>query len=356
MKLPVLKTLPLISILILSISVAGIADESDDAYRREPLRGLMGVQVVVEEIGRDLKNAGISEDAIKTKVELRLRTSGIRVLSEEERQATLGRPYLYVNVTSIVGDRDSDGDPLMFACSIDVSLSEDCTLLRFPLSQSAETWECRGVGVVGSQKARGVYDLVLEYVDGFCNDYLAANPKEAKYTTAQPSTQPNNRNVLDILKAMQKDLETQPSTQPSTQPQNSSRPSSDGTPNDTTPKKERKKHPAPARSDAESSVPSSVSQVAVIAPSVSTRMEATAIVKEMQLIEVGMKDADGILAVVRSPLHDPLMVSYDRIAELQDDAESQLNINGRHYHIYLYAISSDRSVFQMSHTHRTADD
>jgi hypothetical protein len=78
--------------------------------------------------------------------------------------------------------------------------------------------------------------------------------------------------------------------------------------------------------------------VAVIAPSVSTRMEAGSILARLGRHETALRDASGILVVVRSMLFNPLSSSYDSIKELQEAAESQLNISGENFHIYIYSL------------------
>jgi hypothetical protein len=96
--------------------------------------------------------------------------------------------------------------------------------------------------------------------------------------------------------------------------------------------------------------------VAVIAPSVSTRMEARAVLARLRWHETTLREAQGILVVVRSMLFNPLSSSYDSIKELQEDAEGQLNISGESFHIYIYRINSDLSVDQVKHTSYKADD
>jgi hypothetical protein len=96
--------------------------------------------------------------------------------------------------------------------------------------------------------------------------------------------------------------------------------------------------------------------VAVIAPSVSTRMEARAVLARLGWYETSLRDAQGILVVVRSMLFNPLSLSYDSIRELQDDADMQVNISGENFHIYIYNINSDLSVDQLKHTSYGADD
>jgi hypothetical protein len=72
--------------------------------------------------------------------------------------------------------------------------------------------------------------------------------------------------------------------------------------------------------------------------------------------ETNLRDASGILVVVRSMLFNPLSSSYDSIKELQEAAESQLNISGESFHIYIYSISPDLGVTQVKHTSYKAED
>jgi hypothetical protein len=101
---------------------------------------------------------------------------------------------------------------------------------------------------------------------------------------------------------------------------------------------------------------SEASEVAVIAPSVSTRMEARAILARLGWHETTLRDASGILVVVRSMLFNPLSWSYESIKDLQEAAEFQLNISGENFHIYIYSITPDLGVTQVKHTSYKADD
>ena len=96
--------------------------------------------------------------------------------------------------------------------------------------------------------------------------------------------------------------------------------------------------------------------VAVIAPSVSTRMEARAILARVGWHETTLRDASGILVVVRSMLFNPLSSSYESIKELQDAAEHQLNISGENFHVYVYSVTPDLGVTQIQHTSYKAQD
>ncbi len=89
--------------------------------------------------------------------------------------------------------------------------------------------------------------------------------------------------------------------------------------------------------------------VAVIAPSVSTSMKAREICAQLRKKEVAFRYAEAILVVVRSSLFNPLQNGYDSVCELQRDADSQLNIAGPKYHVYLYSMDDTLRVIQTSH-------
>ncbi len=97
--------------------------------------------------------------------------------------------------------------------------------------------------------------------------------------------------------------------------------------------------------------------VAVIAHSISTRMEARQVLMRKGWTETtNLRQADGILVVCRSGLNWPLNSSYPSIKELDDDADSQLNISGSNFHIYVYRINDDLSVDEDKHIHYPAND
>lgn len=97
--------------------------------------------------------------------------------------------------------------------------------------------------------------------------------------------------------------------------------------------------------------------VAVIAHSISTRMEAREVLRRQGWTETtNLRQADAILVVCRSGLNWPLNSSYRSIKELNDDADSQLNIGGSNFHIYVYRINDNLSVDEVKHIHYPASE
>lgn len=97
-------------------------------------------------------------------------------------------------------------------------------------------------------------------------------------------------------------------------------------------------------------------ELAVIAHSISTRIEAREVLRRQKWAEsTNILQADGILVVCRSGLSWPLNSSYDSVKDLDEDADSQLNISGSNFHIYIYTINNDLSVVEIKHIHYPAD-
>lgn len=89
--------------------------------------------------------------------------------------------------------------------------------------------------------------------------------------------------------------------------------------------------------------------VAVIAPSVSTSMKARELRTQAKLKEVSLRHAEKILVVVRSSFFNPLKDTYDSAGELRQDADSQLNIAGPKFHVYMYSMDDNLRVTRTSH-------
>ena len=96
--------------------------------------------------------------------------------------------------------------------------------------------------------------------------------------------------------------------------------------------------------------------VVVVAHSVSTSVEARKVLSRQGWTETtNLRQADGIVVVCRSGLNWPLSDSYRSYKELNDDAESQLNISVSNFHIYVYKLNGNMSVEKIDHRKYPAD-
>ena len=157
----------LMTLICLDLSVAQTRDQ-----QRDSLRGLQGVEVVIESLRPDAQADGLSQEAIRTAVELILRSKGIRVLTRSESLSTPATPYLYVKVSTY--NHSSD----LYAYAVTVDVMQKVSLAQRPQQMmSATTWEKGAVGTTGHSNIRMVIDSVESKVKEFANDFLAANPR-----------------------------------------------------------------------------------------------------------------------------------------------------------------------------------
>jgi len=141
---------------------------------RESFRGLPGVAVVIEGLDPAASGDGLSEDEIRTAVELILRSSGIRILSQTERTRFPAGPYLYVAVNTF---KNKLG---FYAYSASSQLSQVVELLSpgWKKQVYAVTWSRTMVGTVGQDKLRMIISVAIEpLVKEFANDFLTVNPR-----------------------------------------------------------------------------------------------------------------------------------------------------------------------------------
>jgi hypothetical protein len=157
----------LMTLICLDLSVAQTRDQ-----QRDSLRGLKGVEVVIESLRPDAQADGLSQEAIRTAVELILRSKGIQVLTRSESLSTPATPYLYVKVSTY--NHSSD----LYAYAVTVEVMQKVSLAQRPQQMmSATTWEQGAVGTTGHSNIRMVIDSVESKVKEFANDFLAANPR-----------------------------------------------------------------------------------------------------------------------------------------------------------------------------------
>lgn len=150
------------------------AGQAADAEERESLRGLAGVAVVIEKLDPDARADGLSEEAIRTAVELILRSSGIRVFTFQEIAETFSLPlsFLYMNVGTLKVKS-------MYALNVNLWFNQQVSLVHRPQrTMLATTWHAAGVGIVGKDNLSKIIPVNIEpRVKEFANDFLAVNPR-----------------------------------------------------------------------------------------------------------------------------------------------------------------------------------
>ena len=140
--------------------------------QRETLRDLKGLAVSVL-IDADFALQGLTQDNLQTSVELRLRRSGMHVLTTQEASQLAGNPVLYVNVSLLKST-------LLYVYSVGVQLQQQVSLKRLPSVEShTQTWQTSLLGFVTSigDPSAKMQQSIDNLVDRFINDYRAVNLK-----------------------------------------------------------------------------------------------------------------------------------------------------------------------------------
>ena len=151
------------------LSHAATAAASDSQIERATLAGLTPISVVVEGLSPIAEKSGLTNAALESDVEKRIKQAGISVTSDADA-------YLYVHVT--VADPGA-GLPLPYL--VEVTLMQEVTLprgvkTRTPLQ--VPTWWVNRLGLADSGRLRAaVNDRVTEFVDQFISAYRSVNPK-----------------------------------------------------------------------------------------------------------------------------------------------------------------------------------
>jgi hypothetical protein len=144
------------------------------ADKRDTLRGLSEVSVLIEYLPDDVEREGLNREHLKRDIEVRLRQAGLRVLTILEIANSPGAPYLYVAVYPITGPSVN-----LNAYAIGLTLKQLVQLSRNPTTEFfATTWE--GPAPPSSLSAPRVLDIrtrISDAVGRFIIDYQAANQK-----------------------------------------------------------------------------------------------------------------------------------------------------------------------------------
>jgi hypothetical protein len=143
------------------------------------LKGLEGVEVLVEEVKAELEEFNLTAIQIQTDVEAKLREAEIKILSKEENEKIqpLRKPYLYVKIKS----HRLPWKRLVVAYSIEIALKQLAILPAQPNSSRkpffVPTWYKSIVGAAVPKDFPEIREGVHQLMDKFIKAYQAANPK-----------------------------------------------------------------------------------------------------------------------------------------------------------------------------------
>jgi hypothetical protein len=138
----------------------------DAALDRATLRGLTAVNVVVDKLDPQLQGAGISADAVRARLEDRLRAANIAIDPKRPE-------FVAVKMTGVRANRGP------FAVAVTLGAYQPVTLARDAKIRTAtETWEVQTVLLADSKQLyRAAMDSIDELAAGFVTAYRSVNPK-----------------------------------------------------------------------------------------------------------------------------------------------------------------------------------
>jgi len=154
--------------LTLFISAATVLAIGDDKYSQPSLKGLKKLTVVVQiekPVADDFKTVGLTEERIRTGIELRLREASIDVVYAESLPSDT--PVFHVEVN---GSKRNDKT---FSFLIEVELWQKANLKRNPqIEVIAATWSA---GVFGLGSASNIASDVMGWVNGMMDTFIKAH-------------------------------------------------------------------------------------------------------------------------------------------------------------------------------------
>lgn len=144
------------------------------ADKRDTLRGLKEVSVLVEYLPDDVEREGLNREHLQRDIEVRLRQAGLHVLTISEVANLPGAPYLYVAVYPIIGPSIN-----VNTYAVALTLKQLVQLSRNPSTELfATTWE--GPIHLSSLSDSRVLDIrsrIFDAVGRFIVDYRDVNSK-----------------------------------------------------------------------------------------------------------------------------------------------------------------------------------
>jgi hypothetical protein len=144
-----------------------------DGLAQSPLAGIRAVAVILADLTPEAAKISLTETDLRTKVELKLRMAGLRVVVPRPQGPDI--PFLHV-VVGVQRMRGTCEGAYIF--NVALTLYEPVELPRTKTLVPGWLWSGSSFATIGTNKAReGILGDVDSEVDGFLNAWLAANPK-----------------------------------------------------------------------------------------------------------------------------------------------------------------------------------
>jgi hypothetical protein len=138
---------------------------------RDTLRGLTGLEIVVESLSPELQRAGLSTEALRSAIERRLHSAGVTVYPSQRANPGPAQPYLYLHTNAISLEQGS-----LFAVAIQVQVRQTLqSLVTGSKIVDAMTWDSHDVVVLQAPRIGEIQAEIQSHVDRFVEDWAAVH-------------------------------------------------------------------------------------------------------------------------------------------------------------------------------------
>jgi hypothetical protein len=135
---------------------------------RDTLRGLPGLEVVIEELPPEMRRAGLAADAVRGEIRKRLAASGVTLYTTQQQNASPAKAYLYLHLNAL----ELPGGVVAIAAQLQVRQTVT-SLVTTSNIVNAMTWDSHNVFALPGRDAAPLMGALLEMVDGFAADWRA---------------------------------------------------------------------------------------------------------------------------------------------------------------------------------------
>ena len=133
----------------------------------DTLRGLPGIEVIVDSLQPELESGGLTNAVLRADVEGRLRKGGVTIYPSQMANPSPAKPYLYISLNALTLPEGAG-----YALGVQVHLRQT---LRSPVTNSnivnAMTWDVHNVLAVPTSGLQSVRAEVLTFIDQFVEDW-----------------------------------------------------------------------------------------------------------------------------------------------------------------------------------------
>ena len=158
-------------LLLALLSPMAIPAQAAGEKSSDTLKGISAMWVTVTGLSDEARQRGLSLEMLRTLVEKKVTSAGIKVVDSAQCRQLPGQPHLVVRV---IDQRRNELD--LYSMAVVVQLVQRVRLERSPkVMAMAETWGMTGVVSVGTSELSAVSNIILRYVDKFLGAHGQAN-------------------------------------------------------------------------------------------------------------------------------------------------------------------------------------